>query len=111
MISRAESGDMYRGLPGQKLKPSESAPHSSAVAASSEVRMPQIFTLTRCIIIHVSGQLSVVSCQAVTPVVHLGRASTTEDGRRTADDGQTDHGPLTTDGDHCQSSARTISLS
>src|SRR5215471_1762182 len=92
MISRAESGDMYRGLPGQKLKPSESAPHSSATAASSRVRMPQTFTLTRYII-----RMSVVGCplsvvrSRLTCVTKLSRGPPAR---------ITDYGPPTTDAKH-----------
>src|SRR5438034_5113726 len=46
MISDAARGVTYLGLCAQKLKPSASAPASSAASASSMVRIPQTFTLT-----------------------------------------------------------------
>src|SRR5256885_16159035 len=46
MISDAARGVIYLGLGAQKLRPSASAPASSAASASSMVRIPQTFTLT-----------------------------------------------------------------
>src|ERR1700693_4945830 len=45
MIAAAAAGSMKRGVPSTKMKPSASAPASTATRASATLVIPQTFTL------------------------------------------------------------------